>query len=51
MVIHVMVVALGCLATSIDGAGKSGGSEKGSREERSCETHIEDVDGLMEENC
>ena len=38
-------------AASIDGAGKSGASEKESRKERSCETHIEGVAGLMEDSC
>lgn len=51
MAIHVMVIALFCLAASDDRTGDSGGSEKGSREERSCETHVENVVGLMEDSC
>jgi len=51
MAVHIMTIALGCLAASDDRAGESGGSEKGSRKERSCETHVEDVDGLMEDSC
>ena len=50
MAIHVMAVALGRVAASIDGAGEGGGSEKDSRNERSCETHIEDVARLMEDS-
>jgi hypothetical protein len=51
ILVHVMVSALRRLATSNDGAGEGGGSEKDSRKERSCETHIEDVAGLMEDSC
>jgi len=50
MGIHIMVVALRRLAASIDGAGEGGGSEKDSRKERSCETHIDDVAGLIEDS-
>jgi hypothetical protein len=46
MLIHIMIVALRCLAASDDRTGESGGSEKDSRKERSCEAHIEDVAGL-----
>ena len=45
MAVHIMIIALGRLAAGIDGAGEGSGSEKDSRKERSCETHIEDVAG------
>jgi hypothetical protein len=51
MVIHVMAIALFCAAASDDRTGESSGSEKGSRKERSCETHVENVVRLMEDSC
>jgi len=51
MAIHIMILALRCLAASDDRAGESGGSEKDSRKERSCEMHIDNVAGLMEDSC
>lgn len=51
MGIHVMAVAMGRPAASFDGPGEGGGSEKDSRKERSCEMHIDNVAGLMEDSC